>query len=58
MFTVYFCSDVRAMGSEFVFVFIQMMDGEKDPRNLMLCFDIVKTLATHFPLGIHETIHG
>ena len=51
-------SDVCAMGSEFVFVFIQMMDGEKDPRNLMLCFDIVKTLATHFPLGIHETIHG
>ena len=39
------------MGGDFIFIFIQIMDGEKDPRNLVLCFEIVKILAQEFPLG-------
>jgi DNA repair/transcription protein MET18/MMS19 len=32
---------LQEMGADFVFVFIQQMDGEKDPRNLVSLFTIV-----------------
>ena len=44
--------DMQEMGSDFVYLYIQMMDGEKDPRNLVIAFSIVNILASHFPLGV------
>ncbi|KAI8825244.1 Dos2-interacting transcription regulator of RNA-Pol-II-domain-containing protein [Fimicolochytrium jonesii] len=36
---------VQQMGSDFVAGYIQAMDGEKDPRNLLLAFRIVRTMV-------------
>ncbi|XP_038070690.1 MMS19 nucleotide excision repair protein homolog [Patiria miniata] len=44
--------ELRELGSEFVYGFIQVMDGEKDPRNLVMAFQIVRTLIDHFPIDI------
>ncbi|XP_033632616.1 MMS19 nucleotide excision repair protein homolog isoform X2 [Asterias rubens] len=44
--------ELQELGSEFVYGFIQVMDGEKDPRNLLTAFQIVQTLIQHFPIGI------
>ena len=40
------------MEMDFVYGFIQIIDGEKDPRNLLMAFDGVAIIATHFPIGI------
>ena len=39
------------MGSDFVLGFITAMDGEKDPRNLVLLFAVLPTIAKCLPLG-------
>ncbi|KAJ2080578.1 hypothetical protein H4R24_002984 [Coemansia sp. RSA 988] len=36
---------VEAMGDDFVLGFAQMLDGEKDPRSLMVAFQIIPKLA-------------
>ncbi|KAJ3050197.1 mms19 nucleotide excision repair [Rhizophlyctis rosea] len=36
---------VKSLGSDFVSGYIQAMDGEKDPRNLLLAFRIVKAMV-------------
>eukprot|EP00117_Sycon_ciliatum_P016409 scpid25312/ scgid15851/ MMS19 nucleotide excision repair protein homolog; MET18 homolog; MMS19-like protein len=41
---------LQTMGPDFVFSFIQMMDGEQDPRNLLLAFNLVPTIAQSFPI--------
>lgn len=38
-----------AEGESFVLGFIQLMDGEKDPRNLRLAFAIVRAILVDFP---------
>lgn len=38
------------LGEEFLKGYIHAMDGEKDPRNLMMAFKLVQMLATRFPL--------
>ena len=48
---VVWLSELQELGSEFVYGFIQVMDGEKDPRNLLTAFQIVQTLIQHFPIG-------
>lgn len=40
-----------AEAPEFVGAFIAYLDGEKDPRNLMLVFSILQVPATEWPLG-------
>lgn len=39
------------MGTDFVLGFITAMDGEKDPRNLVLLFALIPTIVNHLPLG-------
>ena len=39
------------MGSDFVYGYIQLMDMEKDPRNLMLAFKTARIIIQNFSLG-------
>ncbi|XP_054019224.1 MMS19 nucleotide excision repair protein homolog [Dryobates pubescens] len=44
--------ELKGLGADFTFGFIQMMDGEKDPRNLLVAFQIVRDLiAKNYALG-------
>ena len=48
---ILFILAVKPMGADFVYGFVQSMDTEKDPRNLIIAFSCVTTIAQHFPLG-------
>ncbi|NXP04684.1 MMS19 protein, partial [Thinocorus orbignyianus] len=44
--------ELKGLGADFTFGFIQVMDGEKDPRNLLVAFQIVRDLiARNYSLG-------
>ncbi|XP_032921982.1 MMS19 nucleotide excision repair protein homolog isoform X1 [Catharus ustulatus] len=44
--------ELKGLGANFTFGFIQVMDGEKDPRNLLVAFQIVRDLiAKDYDLG-------
>lgn len=43
--------DLKSMGPDFVYGVISSMDGESDPRNLMLLFNILPLFIKEFPLG-------
>ena len=45
------CAAVKEMGSGFVLGYIQAMDGEKDPRNLIIAFNSVHRIILHLPFG-------
>ncbi|KAK7485886.1 hypothetical protein BaRGS_00022881 [Batillaria attramentaria] len=47
-------TDIQPMGDTFVCGFVQQMDGEKDPRNLMLAFRCAQIVCNHFNLGAME----
>ncbi|KAM3860026.1 MMS19 nucleotide excision repair protein homolog [Diretmus argenteus] len=36
--------ELKGLGADFVFGFVQSMDGEKDPRNLLLAFQIARNI--------------
>ncbi|XP_066278817.1 MMS19 nucleotide excision repair protein homolog [Branchiostoma lanceolatum] len=42
---------LQTLGADFVWGFIQAMDGEKDPRNLNIAFSIARIAAQAFPIG-------
>ncbi|XP_013406469.2 MMS19 nucleotide excision repair protein homolog, partial [Lingula anatina] len=44
--------ELKPMGADFVYNFIQTMDGERDPRNLVLAFNIVPVIVQNFPIGM------
>lgn len=44
-------SVLQEMGSDFVLGYIQAMDGERDPRNLLSIFSTLPTLIDHLPFG-------
>lgn len=44
------------MSSDFVFGFIQCLDGEKDPRNLMLAFTLIKSIIQEFDIAQHVEV--
>ena len=48
-----FPAALRGMGSNFVLGYIQAMDGEKDPRNLVIAFSSVHRIVLHLPFGGH-----
>ncbi|CAO3697107.1 unnamed protein product [Umbelopsis ramanniana] len=48
-----FSNALRPMNNEFVFGFTQAMDGEKDPRNLMKAFALVKEIVVNFDISNH-----
>lgn len=37
-------AELKGLGSDFVFGFVQSMDGERDPRNLLLAFQIANNI--------------
>ena len=39
------------MNNEFVVSYINLIDGEQDPRNLMLIFNMTVIVLQHFNLG-------
>lgn len=43
--------DSRAMGLDLICGVISAIDGERDPRNLTLIFDIIPKFIKQFPLG-------
>ncbi|XP_076241898.1 MMS19 nucleotide excision repair protein [Calliopsis andreniformis] len=43
--------DLKTMGPDFIYGIISAMDGERDPRNLMLLFSILPHFIKEFPLG-------
>ncbi|NXF50695.1 MMS19 protein, partial [Oceanites oceanicus] len=44
--------ELKGLGADFTFGFIQVMDGEKDPRNLLVAFQIVHDLIIkNYALG-------
>lgn len=44
--------ELKSLGADFTFGFIQVMDGEKDPRNLLVAFQIVHVIITkNYTLG-------
>ena len=40
---------IKSLDSEFVLGFIQCLDGEKDPRILLLAFQLIPKLVQLFP---------
>ncbi|XP_063434209.1 MMS19 nucleotide excision repair protein homolog [Mytilus trossulus] len=44
--------ELKKMEADFVLGFIQLMDTEKDPRNLMTCFQCARTIILSFSLGV------
>lgn len=39
------------MGDRFLSSYITLVDGEKDPRNLMIAFSIARVLAIEFDIS-------
>ncbi|KAG0348406.1 hypothetical protein BG004_005247 [Podila humilis] len=48
-----YTQSLRSISSDFVFGFIQCLDGEKDPRNLMLAFTLIKNIIQEFDIAQH-----
>ncbi|CAB4400794.1 unnamed protein product [Rhizophagus irregularis] len=46
-------SVLKQAEQDFVIGFIQVMDGEKDPRNLLLAFSLVKLIIHEFDISKH-----
>ncbi|XP_060063604.1 MMS19 nucleotide excision repair protein homolog [Ylistrum balloti] len=44
--------ELQKLGGDFVLGFIQAMDAEKDPRNLVLAFRCATTIIHNFSLGV------
>lgn len=43
--------DLKSMGPDLVYGVISSMDGERDPNNLVLLFNILPHFIKEFPLG-------
>lgn len=43
--------DLKAMGPDFIYGVINAIDGERDPRNLMLLFSALPKFIKEFSLG-------
>lgn len=44
---------LKNMGSEFITTYSDMVDGEKDPRNLMLLFQLDRVILLEFDVAPH-----
>jgi DNA repair/transcription protein MET18/MMS19 len=47
------CLAMLSLGSEFLSSYIRMVDGEKDPRNLMLLFAMDRVILLEFDISAH-----
>jgi DNA repair/transcription protein MET18/MMS19 len=43
--------ELKTFAQDFVFGYIQAMDGERDPRNLLIAFSCVKMITEKLPFG-------
>ncbi|KAJ7336489.1 mms19 nucleotide excision repair [Desmophyllum pertusum] len=43
---------LKTIGNDFVFGFIQAVDGEKDPKNLLLVFELVGVIIDNFSIDL------
>ncbi len=46
-------SALKGMGSEFINSYTKMVDGEKDPRNLLLLFSMARVILIEFDVESH-----
>ncbi len=37
-------AELKGLGADFVFGFVQSVDGERDPRNLLLAFQVARNI--------------
>ncbi|KAI8372565.1 Dos2-interacting transcription regulator of RNA-Pol-II-domain-containing protein [Choanephora cucurbitarum] len=44
---------LRSINDEFIYGYTKIMDGEKDPRNLICAFQAMKHLVLHFDISSH-----
>ncbi|XP_045188984.2 MMS19 nucleotide excision repair protein homolog [Mercenaria mercenaria] len=44
--------DVQKLGTDFVYGYMQAMDSEQDPRNLILAFTCAQIVIQNLPLGV------
>ncbi|XP_048237432.1 MMS19 nucleotide excision repair protein homolog [Haliotis rufescens] len=44
--------ELQKMEGDFVCGYIQAMDAERDPRNLIIAFQLAQTVIRNFPLGV------
>ncbi len=51
MLSVFLTAAVQTIGSEFVLGYIQAMDGERDPRNLLTVFTSVRLIVHSLSFG-------
>jgi len=42
---------LKSMGDRFLSGYIALVDGEKDPRNLLIAFAIARVLAVEFDIS-------
>lgn len=47
---------LRAMGDESIVGIVDLMTGEKDPRNLMLVFSILKVVMVEWDISNHAEV--
>ena len=52
-----FFAELQKLGTDFVYGYLQVMDGEKDPRNLVLAFQCARRIIENFPLGRILIVH-
>ncbi|XP_064418946.1 MMS19 nucleotide excision repair protein homolog isoform X2 [Latimeria chalumnae] len=46
-------NELKSLGADFTYGFIQVMDGEKDPRNLLVAFQIARDIIQkNYALGV------
>ncbi|KAI8099496.1 Dos2-interacting transcription regulator of RNA-Pol-II-domain-containing protein [Halteromyces radiatus] len=48
-----YANALKSINNEFVFGYCQLMDGEKDPRNLMSAFKITRSIIEQFDITSH-----
>ena len=52
---MFFIPDLDKLSPDFIWFFLRIMDGETDPRCLLLAFKCFERIATTFPIGRYAT---
>lgn len=47
---------LKHMGSKFITGLVELIGGEKDPRNLMIVFSVVKVVLVEFDIVAHTEV--
>jgi DNA repair/transcription protein MET18/MMS19 len=49
---------MKGLGTEFLRCYIDLAEGEKDPRNLLLAFSIVRVILIEFDISNHVEVRA